>query len=85
MTNAIQWKGDNLKEVIEFTGKHKSFDRWFPNWEAYERRVKEDGNLVKLIGPRGNVKVHVGDWIVKQGYLNIRVSDAAYKALFPNA
>ena len=38
----VQWKGDNLKEVISFTGKDKNFGKWFKSFEEYEEYVPSD-------------------------------------------
>lgn len=62
----IQWKGDNLKEVIGFTGKDKNFDKWFASFEEYERYVHEHNNIFKLFNKDGShYEVPVGAWIVK--------------------
>lgn len=65
---AIFWKGDNLKELIEFTGKAPLFDEWFSSFEEYERRVREDGYIFKLFSEQEGAapsKAHIGDYIVK--------------------
>jgi hypothetical protein len=62
----IQWKGDNLKEVIGFTGKDKNFDKWFTSFEEYERYVYEHNNIFKIFNEDGShIEVPVGAWIVK--------------------
>ena len=38
---AIQWNGENLKEVIDFAGRHPSAEKW--TWEEYENVVKSEG------------------------------------------
>ncbi len=62
----IQWTGDNLKDVIEFTGKHPHFHEWFESFEDYERHVKEDGNTFKLFSGSSCMVASVGDYILKQ-------------------
>lgn len=62
---AIQWTGDNLKEVISFTGKHPRWDEWFNSWEEYEERVKIDARIFKVITEEGTMKATPGDWIIK--------------------
>lgn len=77
----IQWKGDNLKEVIDFTGKSKNFDEWFPSFEEFERYVHEHNNIFKLFNEDGShFEIPVGAWIVKtpDGY------NVASKAIFKN-
>ena len=62
----IQWKGDNLKDVIEFTGKHPKFDEWFPTFEEYEKKVKDDGDIFKLfIDESSHFLVPRSAWLVK--------------------
>lgn len=75
----IQWKGDNLKEVVGFTGKDKNFEKWFKSFEEYERYVLEHNNIFKLFNADGSrYEVPVGAWIVKtpDGY------NVASKAIF---
>ena len=62
----IQWKGDNLKEVIDFTGKSPMFNKWFKSFEDYEEYVHSHGNIFKLFNEDGtHYEVPVGAWIVK--------------------
>ena len=62
----IQWKGDNLKEVIGFTGKDKNFEKWFKSFEEYEKYVHEHNDIFKLFNENGNhYETPVGAWIVK--------------------
>lgn len=62
----IQWKGDNLKEVIDFTGKDKNFDKWFKSFEEYEKFVHGHNDIFKLFNEDGShYEVPVGAWIVK--------------------
>lgn len=62
----IQWTGDNLAEVLEFTGKHPKWDEWFPNgfWE-YQEFVKNDRNVFKIKTLEGTHEANVGDWIIR--------------------
>ena len=62
---AIQWTGDNLKEVLEFTGKSEKFDEWFPSFEDYENFVRNDGNVFKIFTLEGIMSASVGDWIIR--------------------
>ena len=45
---AVKWTGDNLKQVIDLAGRHKSVNRM--NWEDYEKLVKEHGLKINLRG-----------------------------------
>ena len=58
---AVRWTGNNLKEIIAFTGLHPSASRW--TWEQYEEVVKNDG--LKIFTRSGKVRVYVGEWIIK--------------------
>lgn len=61
----IRWTGDNLQEVLQFTGKAERFDEWFGSFEEYESFVKEHGYTFKLFGDRSTQIAHVGDYITK--------------------
>ena len=62
----IQWTGNNLKEVIDFTGKSPKFEEWFKSWDEYEDYVHSHGNILKLFCEDGShYEVPVGAWIVK--------------------
>jgi hypothetical protein len=63
--DAIQWTGDNLREVIDFTGKHPRWSEWFASWEDYEERVRKDGGIFKIITLEGTIKASPGDWIIR--------------------
>jgi hypothetical protein len=58
---AVQWSGDNLGEVIDFTGLHPSANKW--TWEEYEAVVKEHG--LKIFTLEGIMDASVGDYIIK--------------------
>ena len=62
----IQWKGDNLKEVIAFTGKAPQFNKWFKTFDEYEQYVYNHNKIFKLFNEDGNhYEVPVGAWIVR--------------------
>lgn len=62
----IQWNGDNLKEVIEFTGSGNYYRNWFNNWEEYEEYVRTHDNIFKIFLEDGSqFEVPVGAWLVK--------------------
>jgi len=58
---AVQWTGNNLKEVIEFTGLHSSANKW--TWEQYEMVVKGQG--LKIFTLEGRMDATIGDYIIK--------------------
>lgn len=62
---AIKYTGDNLKEVINFTGKHPRFSEWFKSWEDYENHVKNDNMIFKILTLEGTHNAQVGDWIIR--------------------
>jgi len=59
---AIQWTGDNLKEVIEFTGWHESA-REKRTWEEYEQIVAKEG--LKIFTLEGPAVPGIGYYIIK--------------------
>lgn len=66
LANMVQWTGNNLKEVIDFTGKSPRFGEWFKSWEEYENYVHSHNDILKLFCEDGShYEVPVGAWIVK--------------------
>lgn len=63
--DAIQWTGDNLHEVITFTGKHPKFNEWFEDWKEYEVYVKNSGDIFKILTLEGTMSASPGDWIIR--------------------
>ena len=74
---AVQWTGKNLKEVLEFTGKHPQWSEWFSSFDEYEKYVKKTGNIFRIIEITTNQQsrffqplnywheAYVGDWIIR--------------------
>ena len=60
---AIQWTGNNLREVIDLIGLNPSANKW--TWEEYEQVVNKDG--LKIFTPTGSIMANIGDWIVWNG------------------
>lgn len=58
---AVQWTGDNLEEVIAFSGLHPSAYKW--TWEEYVQYVKQHG--LKIFTLEGRMDASIGDWIIK--------------------
>jgi hypothetical protein len=58
---AIQWTGENLKEIIDLIGLHPSALKW--TWEQYEEVVRSEG--LKIFTLEGTHMANVGDWIIK--------------------
>ncbi|MBV2180939.1 MAG: hypothetical protein KUL86_06845 [Castellaniella sp.] len=63
--SAIRWTGENLRDVIEFTGKHPRWGEWFASWEDYERHVREDGQRFKIFTLEGTMVADPDDWIIR--------------------
>lgn len=62
----IQWTGNNLKEVIDFTGKSQRFEEWFKSWEEFETYVHQHNDILKLFCEDGShYEVPIGAWIAK--------------------
>lgn len=63
----IVWNGDNIQEVLNFTGVDSRFDEWFKSFEDYENYVHSHGDIFKIF--INNSKKHyecpVGTIIVK--------------------
>lgn len=58
---AVKWTGDNLREIIDFTGLHPSANKW--TWDEYAAVVREDG--LKIFTLEGSHMATVGDMIIK--------------------
>ena len=58
---AVKWSGDNLSEVIDFTGLNISAAHWTS--EELAATVKNKG--LKIFTLEGPLKASVGDWIIK--------------------
>ena len=62
---AIQWTGNNLKDVLDFTGKADNWDEYFTTFEEYEEHVAKDGHRFKVFTPCHTLIAEVGDWVVR--------------------
>lgn len=62
---AIQYTGDNLKQVIDFTGKHPKFDEWFSSFEEFRTHVHNDRHVFKIFTLEGTMEALPGDFIIK--------------------
>ena len=59
---AVKWTGENLREIINFTGWHElAATKW--SWEEYEKVVSLHG--LKIFTLEGSHSAAVGDWIIK--------------------
>lgn len=63
--DAVIWNGENLKEVIDFTGKSPKWDEYFKSFEEYELFVKNDRSIFKIFTLEGTMKASVGDYIIR--------------------
>ncbi len=59
--DAIQWTGENLREIIDFTGLHQSAEKW--SWKEYEEVVRVDG--LKIFTIEGSLRAPVGWFIIR--------------------
>jgi hypothetical protein len=62
---AIQWTGNNLKDVLDFTGKADNWDEYFATFEEYEEHVAGDGYRFKVFTPCHTLIAEVNDWVVR--------------------
>lgn len=63
--SAVQWTGDNLPDVIDFTGKHPRWHEWFSDMDEYVSHVRADGNKFKIFTLEGVIDALPGDWIIR--------------------
>lgn len=62
---ALQYTKDNLKEVLDFTGKHPLWNTWFNSFEEYKTVVEGDNNIFKILTLEGIMEASIGDYIIK--------------------
>lgn len=62
---ALIWNGENLKEIIDFTGKSPKWDEYFKSFKEYELFVKNDRNVFKIFTLEGTMEASVGDYIIR--------------------
>ena len=58
---AVQWNGQNLKEIIDFTGLNETAQNW--DWEEFEQVVKQDG--LKIFTLEGTMMANIGDYVIR--------------------
>ena len=58
---AIQWNGNNLNEVLNFTGRHESVKDW--HFSQIEKLVSDKG--LKIFTLEGSLNASIGDWIIR--------------------
>jgi hypothetical protein len=64
--NCILYTGDNILDVLAFTGRHERFDEWFKSDEEYVEYVKAHNNIFKLFNNKyGKMEILPGTWIAK--------------------
>ena len=62
---AIQYTGDNLQEVLDFTGKHPSWNHWFKDFDDYKNHVESENGVFKIKTLEGDHNAQIGDFIIK--------------------
>ena len=62
---AVQYNGDNLQEVLDFTGKHPKWHEWFGTFEIYQTYVNSDNKIFKILTLEGAMEASPGDWIIR--------------------
>lgn len=79
VVEAVEYTGDNLEEVLNFTGKHPNWEQWFTNFDEYKKHVEADGNIFKVISPMMTKHTVPGDFVVRDaidGTIHIYKPDA---------
>lgn len=62
---AVQYTGDNLQEVLDFTGKHPKWHELFSTFESYQTHVNSDNKIFKILTLEGTMDASPGDWIIR--------------------
>jgi len=60
---AIQWTGDNLEDIIKFTGLHHSALKW--TWVKTHMALIQQQEGLKIFTLEGSYMATIGDYIVK--------------------
>ena len=60
--DAVQWTGENLREVVDFCGGLHASARKL-DWEAFVELVKNDG--LKIFTLEGPLRASSGDWVIR--------------------
>ncbi len=63
VVEAVYWTGENLKEVIDLTGMHKSVENW--SWEQFKDVVIVRNRGLKIFTLSGPVHASIGDYIIQ--------------------
>jgi len=59
--DAIEWTGENLMDVLRFTGVHFSAKLW--SEDDFKRIVRNEG--LKIFTLEGSLKSSIGDYIIR--------------------
>jgi hypothetical protein len=59
--DAMQWTGENLLDIIRFTGLNSSASHF--KWDEYAELVRNEG--LKIFTLEGKMSANIGDWIIK--------------------
>jgi len=68
---AVQYTGENLLDVLAFTGKNERFDylfalrEWFDSDDDYVAYVADDRRAFKIFTLEGVMEAMPGDWIIR--------------------
>lgn len=62
---AMRYTGENILDVLSFTGKHPCWGKWFTSEAQYEDHVRADRGVFKIITLEGTMEAMPGDWIIK--------------------
>jgi len=79
--DAVQWRGNNLKEVIKFTGRHESLAH--VEWDEYEEFVRVNG--LKVIQDDRYFTPAIGDYIIRNADGLHHVPKAIFEASYEPA
>ena len=62
---SILYTGENVLDVLAFTGRHKKFGEWFNSDEDYVNYVKEHKGIFKMFTEHGTLECYPNTWIVR--------------------
>lgn len=73
MNGRIQWKGNNLRDVLIFTGPKIIVEKGY--WGKIKASVKEKGLILILVDKRGTL-VKIGQYILRDEEGNLSIANS---------
>ena len=63
--SALLYTGDNLKQVLNFAGKHPNFNAWFKDFDDYQAHVIKHNMVFKFWCRGKEYRLMPGEYIIR--------------------